>query len=87
LPRGDGGALPSLPKGSKPPTDEQQRPFPGPEQAPTKVGKDSGDFYRSLLAAFTPAEVRAQLRAAGLEELAVEVISDRHLFVSGRLKG
>jgi len=45
------------------------------------------DFYRSLLAAFTPAEVRAQLRAAGLEELAVEVISDRHLFVSGRLKG
>jgi len=42
LPRGDGGALPSLPKGSKPPTDEQQRPFPGPEQAPTKVGKDSG---------------------------------------------
>jgi hypothetical protein len=42
LPRGDGGALPSFPKGSKPPTDEQQRPFPGPEQAPTKVGKDSG---------------------------------------------
>lgn len=45
------------------------------------------DFYRSLLAAFTPAEVRAQLRAAGLSELTVEVISDRHLLVTGRLRG
>ncbi|MCS7090924.1 MAG: class I SAM-dependent methyltransferase [Verrucomicrobiota bacterium] len=44
------------------------------------------DFYRSLLAAFTPAEVRAQLRAAGLEELRVETISDRHLLVTGRLR-
>lgn len=43
------------------------------------------DFYRSLLAAFTPAEVSAQLRAAGLGGFTVEVISDRHLFVSGRL--
>lgn len=45
------------------------------------------DFHRSLLAAFTPAEVRAQLQKANLGELSVEVISDRHLLVSGRLHG
>lgn len=44
------------------------------------------DFLLSLHAACTPDEVRAQLRAAGLERaLAVEVVSDRHLFVRGRL--
>ncbi len=43
------------------------------------------DFYCSLLAAFTPDEVREQLAAAGLgESLEVEVISDRHLAVHGR---
>lgn len=41
------------------------------------------DFFNSLLAAFTPEEVRSQLRLAGLEQLAVEVISDRHLVVAG----
>ncbi|NGO39126.1 class I SAM-dependent methyltransferase [Limisphaera ngatamarikiensis] len=43
------------------------------------------DFYRSLLAAFTPSEVRQQLRAAQLHTLTVRVISDRHLLVTGRL--
>lgn len=43
------------------------------------------DFYRSLLAAFRPAEVEAQLRRAGLQSLTVEVVSDRHLAVWGRL--
>lgn len=43
------------------------------------------DFYNSLCAAFEPAEVRAQLAAAGLGGLAVRVVSDRHLLVSGRL--
>ncbi|MCS7337195.1 MAG: class I SAM-dependent methyltransferase [Verrucomicrobiae bacterium] len=43
------------------------------------------DFFNSLCAAFTPAEVRAQLRTAGLSELDVEVISDRHLLVCGVL--
>jgi 2-polyprenyl-3-methyl-5-hydroxy-6-metoxy-1,4-benzoquinol methylase len=42
------------------------------------------DFYNSLLAAFTPEEVREQLAQAGLAHLAVEVIGDRHLIVSGR---
>lgn len=43
------------------------------------------DFFNSLLAAFTPAEVRRQLKAAGLEELQVEIVSDRHLIVFGRI--
>jgi len=42
------------------------------------------DFHHSLCAAFEPAEVESQLRAAGLEELSVSVISDRHLVVHGR---
>jgi SAM-dependent methyltransferase len=40
------------------------------------------DFHNSLLAAFTPVEVRQQLAAANLP-LAVEEISDRHLLVWG----
>jgi SAM-dependent methyltransferase len=44
------------------------------------------DFFNSLLAAFTPAEVGRQLKQAGLNGLAVEVISDRHLLVFGRIK-
>jgi SAM-dependent methyltransferase len=43
------------------------------------------DFYNSLLAAFEPDEVRAQLAAAGLGQLVVEEASDRHLVVRGRL--
>ncbi len=44
------------------------------------------DFYHSLLAAYRPAEVRAQLEAAGLAgTLAVEAVSDRHLVVWGCL--
>ena len=41
------------------------------------------DFYNSLCAAFEPHEVEAQLAAAGLAGLAVDVISDRHLVVHG----
>jgi len=42
------------------------------------------DFFHSLLAAYTVDEVRAQLRAAGLD-LAVSAVSDRHFTVSGYL--
>ena len=42
-------------------------------------------FYNSLLAAFTPAEIRAQLRRAGLGRLRVALPSDRHVDVTGRL--
>jgi SAM-dependent methyltransferase len=44
------------------------------------------DFEASLRAAFTAAEVRAQLDAAGLPQLAVTELSDRHLAVAGRVK-
>ena len=44
------------------------------------------DFYNSLLAAFTPAEVRRQLQQAGLGGLNVEIISDRHLLVYGHVR-
>jgi ubiquinone/menaquinone biosynthesis C-methylase UbiE len=42
------------------------------------------DFYNSLLAAFEPGEVRAQLAAAGLGHFVVEPTSDRHLLARGR---
>lgn len=42
------------------------------------------DFYNSLLAAFTPDEVRTQLDRAGLGALGVAVVSERHLAVFGR---
>ncbi len=41
------------------------------------------DFYNSLCAAFTPAEVEAQLAQVGLRGLTVEEVSDRHLTVRG----
>lgn len=41
------------------------------------------DFRRSLLAAYRPGEVRAQLAAAGLAHFDVEAVSDRHLLVWG----
>jgi ubiquinone/menaquinone biosynthesis C-methylase UbiE len=43
------------------------------------------DFYNSLLAAYRPSEVRAQLRSAGLDHLESEIVSDRHFIVWGRL--
>ena len=44
------------------------------------------DFYNSLLAAFTPDEVRAQLVEAGLT-LTVDRVSDRHMIVWGQVPG
>jgi SAM-dependent methyltransferase len=43
------------------------------------------DFFRSLCAAYRPDEVRAHLEAAELDRLAVDMVSDRHLLVWGRL--
>jgi ubiquinone/menaquinone biosynthesis C-methylase UbiE len=42
------------------------------------------DFYNSLLAAFTPDEVRDQLRRGGLG-LEVDVVSERHMRIRGML--
>ena len=43
------------------------------------------DFRNSLLAAFTPEEVRQQLERAGLEHLEVSSPGDRHVQICGRL--
>jgi ubiquinone/menaquinone biosynthesis C-methylase UbiE len=43
------------------------------------------DFYNSLRAAFTPEEVRQQLKNAGMKNLCVESASNRHLLVAGTL--
>ena len=43
------------------------------------------DFYNSLLAAFTPTEIENQLQKARISSLDIDVISDRHLIVYGRL--
>ncbi len=43
------------------------------------------EYYRSLLAAFTPDEVRAQLREAGVQGLRAEMVTDRHMDVCGRV--
>lgn len=43
------------------------------------------DFYNSLLAAYRPDEVETQLMVQGIDKLAVEVVSDRHFIVYGKL--
>jgi ubiquinone/menaquinone biosynthesis C-methylase UbiE len=43
------------------------------------------DFLHSLHAAFTPAEIRAQLREAGLDGLRVRALGDRHVMAWGRI--
>lgn len=43
------------------------------------------DFFNSLLAAYRPDEVTMQLAQQGLGQLRIEVVSDRHFIVSGRL--
>jgi len=64
-----------------------------PEAAREIVNKYTADasvllqeeYYRSLLASYTPDEVRAQLQQAGLSSLQVAMVSDRHLDVFGHL--
>ena len=64
-----------------------------PEAAHLLVEKHAGDasellkeeFCRSLLAAFTPAEVRSQLDAGGLGSLSVAQVTDRHLDAWGHI--
>ena len=43
------------------------------------------DFYNSLCAAFSPKEIRLQLKETGLRGIRVEVITDRHLIVYGKV--
>ena len=44
------------------------------------------DFYHSLLAAYREDEIQSQLQEAGLKRFSVEVVSDRHIIVWGRLR-
>jgi SAM-dependent methyltransferase len=44
------------------------------------------DFYNSLCAAYTPDEVRAQLRSTVLGQLEVAVVSDRHWLAWGTMR-
>jgi ubiquinone/menaquinone biosynthesis C-methylase UbiE len=41
------------------------------------------DFYNSLLAAYTVNEIRQQLIESQLENLSIEIVSDRHIIVWG----
>ena len=43
------------------------------------------DFFNSLLAAFAPTEIEAQLVKAGLARLGIQLISDRHLMIFGEI--
>ena len=43
------------------------------------------DFYHSLLAAFTPEEVQQQLDQMSISTLQIDIISDRHMIIYGRL--
>lgn len=43
------------------------------------------DFFNSLLAAYQPDEIAAQLRGAGLAHFRIESVSDRHVAVWGRV--
>lgn len=43
------------------------------------------DFFNSLCAAFEAAEIRDQLRKAGLDGFIVREISDRHVMIAGRM--
>lgn len=69
---------------ARPPSTEEAR-----EIVRRYAGQESDllqeEYYRSLLSAYTVAEVRAQLDGAGLTSLAVEKITDRHLDVFGQV--
>lgn len=43
------------------------------------------DFYNSLLAAYTPEEVLAQIKASGLRGLSLRESSDRHWLIQGEV--
>ena len=44
------------------------------------------DFYNSLLAAFTPTEVRLQIKETKLNSLNIDKVSDRHMLIYGYLQ-
>jgi SAM-dependent methyltransferase len=83
--RANNGTIVFVPDLRRPPTRAKAREF-----VRKYAGSDAKvlqqDFYNSLLAAFTLSEIRQQLKQAGLGGLKVEIISNRHLLVHGRLE-
>lgn len=67
------------------PVDDQTARWLVQEYAGDESALLQEEFYRSLRAAYTCAEVRDQIERAGLGKLGVEMVSDRHLDVVGRL--
>jgi len=55
------------------------------QYAGTETGLLREEFYRSLLSAYTPDEVRGQLARSGLAQLRVAMSSDRHLDICGTI--
>jgi len=83
--RAKNGTIVFVPDLRRPPTRATAREFMR-KYAGSDAKVLQRDFYNSLLAAFTPAEVRRQLKQAGIEGLKVEIISNRHLLVYGRVQ-
>lgn len=77
------GALILMRDLARPETDEDAagivRTYSGTESALLQE-----EFYRSLLAAYSTDEVRAQLQFAGLGSLDVAMVSDRHMDIFGK---
>jgi hypothetical protein len=56
-----------------------------PNTAKWWLNKRLNDFLNSLLAAYRPAEIMAQLVSANMEFLQIEIVSDRHFIVFGSI--
>jgi len=67
------------------PIDEQTVKFLVSEYVANEAEILQQDFEHSLRAAFTVNEVRSQLNEAGLSQLAVEEVSDRHMIIYGEM--
>ena len=67
---------------TRPPSRRAARTLVGEHKEDPKLMRR--DFYVSLRAAFRPEEVRLQLDLAGLNDLHVEVVSNRHMAIHGK---
>lgn len=65
------------------PADEERARAIVDQYAANESGVLRQEYYRSLLSAYTPEELRVQLDAAGLQTLGVVVVTDRHVDIVG----
>lgn len=70
---------------TRPATPERAKELVELHSLPTDPELMKVDFYNSLRAAFRPEDVRIQLDEARLAQLHVEVVSDRHMMIYGRM--